>query len=65
MIDSKVSSYEIKLFVTEEVLRGLKSKNSLHSYNKPWELLHKDYSLFQIKKKQKLNIITKYYGVRL
>lgn len=61
MIDYKLPAYQTRIIEADLILRELKALKKLPPKTKIWEYLYKEYSLFPIKQKDKLQLLEKHY----
>ncbi len=62
MIDAKVSSHNISMIETDQVLRELKSRKKLPKPNEVWTYLHETFAIM-VTKPHKREFLKKYYGI--
>lgn len=61
MIDYRLPAYETRIVEADLILRELKSLKKLPPKAKIWQHLYNEYSLFPVRKKDKLHLEQKYY----
>ncbi|WDF54349.1 hypothetical protein [Mucilaginibacter sp. KACC 22063] len=61
LIDSKITSYNMRLLETDQTLRELSEKRKLPKKAEIWQFLHNKYHLFPIKRIDKNKILAKFY----